>query len=172
MKKTSGMTLVEILVAMAILALLMAATMRIMVHLPQNSDALAQKLAQRQWQTAVCALIEQDLWHASQCIPTAKGLQLETGVSIDPESLRFSHLPTTVEYACTMRNGESWLYRQESNKDQPPQKQWVCRGVSQITTFQEEKEADSTPERPQEYIVLEFSDPAVAPLQILLQVGP
>jgi len=133
MRNDRGLTLVELLVAIAIAGMLMAAAMAAVTSMAQ-----ADKISQRTESVAnpigdIKNLLSADIANARGYRPTAKGFEMQTLCSIDGRYMELRHLPCTVAYEVQEIAGQKWLIRIQSDSDNAkPYKELVSRHVVEI----------------------------------------
>ncbi len=131
-KARRGLTLAELMAALAIGALLVTASIAVMGNL---SRSWAGQKTQRDSAFVLSpleSLLRADLLHARKYHTTADGFAIQTMASLDAK-LERRHLPVTVTYeVCPMASGR-WLMRtQRSDSRQSDQAELACTGVDSI----------------------------------------
>lgn len=114
MKRRCGFTLVELLAATALTALLMVGILNVVArlgadHLRRPSDDV---------NDATVLLVERDLRLARE-VRTGDGfVEMRGYCHLDDEALTLSHLPTLVRYEIRTLNDRPWLIRIQTDLDQ------------------------------------------------------
>lgn len=108
----SGITLVETLLALALSAIFMAATLHVTMRIAKLADSMENRevvsLAGAQ------NVIIMDMANADAIRHVDTGLQLRTRRWLDPRGNRMHHLPCRVAYHVDQINGRHWLFRSQS----------------------------------------------------------
>ncbi len=136
--RNKGLTLIELMVALAISALLAGATLGIVAQL-SGSLKTVQSISQPQRLTrSIQKLLTTDLSNASEYRPMLNGLQLRTMASIDPEDNILRHIPTEVTWEISRDPGQARdtpgrLIRVEMRPgSNVSSRRLVCRDASRI----------------------------------------
>jgi len=93
-----AMTLVEMVVALAIMALLAVACMHVTTHMAQAQRAAESRRNDSVWDAALREALAADLLQASHVRPTADGFQVRTLAHLDGRTMAMKHLPVTVAW--------------------------------------------------------------------------
>lgn len=130
------MTLVELLPALALAALLLAALMGVVKGLAQQRRALAERESPA-WRQAFLEQLRWDLLHARQMRSTPTRLTLEGFAARDFATGEATHRPTRVEYYIVEAGTQTWLLRQEAHLDeltnQHQRAELVCLNATSLT---------------------------------------
>ncbi len=130
--RQSGFTLVEILAATVLSALLVVTLLMVVASLGRERTAIAKRAA-AQTPPGLVDLLRWDLLSA-RSVRTKDGVMTLTGFgSLDRRTLApVSHRPVDVVYEVRELGGESWLVRRQVEKGQRPVAELVCAGVRAI----------------------------------------
>ena len=131
--RDKGLTLIELAVAMAVVAMLLASTLTVLTRLARAQAAAPASQAGAEIRQAVGDMLSTDLLHASECSRTATGFQLKTMACLDASTMEFRHLPALVEYRVEQIGAQQWLTRtQHPEISGADFKELVCPGVVSI----------------------------------------
>ena len=127
------MTLVEVVAALAIVALLAVAAMRTVTRLARAS-AQRRDLAGGPSRTlALRELLETDLGHAQRVHLTRAGFEVETLARLAPGSMALEHLRATVAYEVRTVGPTTCLLRIQTAEGARPLAELVARDVRAVT---------------------------------------
>jgi hypothetical protein len=113
----SAMTLVELLAATILAALLMAAVLGVLKAVTREQRALRIHPSAEAWQAQLIRQLEWDLANSRSVTSTATGFQLVGFAGRDFASGAALHCRTSIEYAVEMVHGRSFLVRSEAHLD-------------------------------------------------------
>jgi prepilin-type N-terminal cleavage/methylation domain-containing protein len=166
-RRNQALTLIELVAALAIVAMLMAAAVSVVAGLSRaerrdqaryESDYLAEPLAR---------LLTGDLLQATQFEKTKEGYRLRTADCIDGRTLERKHLPCRVEYRVQRIGPRRWLVR-----DQQPQtlgqdsRELVCCDVKSFALAPVSETAPGDRTMPPAMVAtIEFTTPGRQPLR-------
>ncbi len=130
--RPSGLTLVELLAALAVSALLASAALAVVVALPR-SKAAARGLEERASQgVSWSSLLAADISHARLCRVVPGGFEVRVHSALDPRTLEICHLDATVAWRVRCIKGTPWLVRTQRSTDGRSFSDLVAPGVSAI----------------------------------------
>jgi prepilin-type N-terminal cleavage/methylation domain-containing protein len=109
--KLSGMTLIELLAAMAIAAAVMAAALTVTAGLSKADLRARAGDGHEALRAGLRNILTVDLTHAQWFRNTANGFELRTLAALEGQGAELRHLDTTVAYAVRPINGVQWLIR-------------------------------------------------------------
>jgi prepilin-type N-terminal cleavage/methylation domain-containing protein len=131
-----GFTLVEILLAVTIATLLMAAVLAMLGGIGRDRKRLATRTESNHRPAAAIELLRWDLTNAEMISPTADGVLLQGHGGIDPSSLEPNNRLVRVTYRIRRAGGTSDLFREQRYLDDPVRPQpWddlVLRDVRRV----------------------------------------
>ena len=152
MKFRRAFTLIEILLAVTIAAVLMAAVLAVVSGLGRDQRRLAVDEKTNRPSAAI-ELLRWDLTNGSTITPTADGIVLRGHGGIDPSSLRPNNRLTRVTYRIRRDGRESNLVREQRYLDDPirpqPWSDLVLRDVRAIGVT-----PNGTPDSPRVSVLL------------------
>jgi hypothetical protein len=129
-----GFTLIEMLAASALTALLMITMVAVIASVARSDLAAARRAAANPWPPDLVKTLRDDLLNSRtlRCEPVT--LTMEGFASIDPMTLRPTHRQTQVRYAVQSIAGRNWLIRKqrEHSGDQHESSFLVCPDVQSI----------------------------------------
>lgn len=128
-----GLTLVEIVVALAIMALLAVGVLQAVTHLARTSRQQQTDDPAADRQEALRHLVEMDLGHAERVKRTETGFEVEGLARLDRRTLALVHQAATVSYAVQVIGESRWLIRTQQAHGQKTSGELVASGVSQVT---------------------------------------
>jgi type II secretory pathway component PulJ len=117
LQRRSGMTLVELLAATILAALLMAAVLGVLKAITREQKALKSDGSSEPWQAQLIRQLEWDLTNSRSVVTTANGFQLIGFAGRDFATGAALHCRTSVEYAVQDVEGKSFLVRSEAHLD-------------------------------------------------------
>lgn len=132
MKKPSGLTLIELIAALAIVSLLMAVALRVATQLARRQDALQRPGGGSGLRERLGAVLEADFVHARRYRSGPSGLAVMTQASLDGRTMAMEHLPTEVTYLVRKIGSISWLLRRQKLPRGGSFTEAVCSGVRDI----------------------------------------
>jgi prepilin-type N-terminal cleavage/methylation domain-containing protein len=110
-------TLVELLAATALAAMLLAAGFRVVGSLGRARAALARQDLARSYAAEAVDLLRWDLANARYMKSVPGDLTLTGYGGLDPDSLAPRHRPVTVRYHLAAAAGRNWLVREQADLD-------------------------------------------------------
>ena len=128
-----GMTLVEMTVAMAIVALLALAGLAVATNLSRGRRLDERKTAAATIVENVEAILATDIRNATKYRTRAGAVELLTRASLDTDTLELRHLPVTVVYEVREIAGTKWLVRRQRDGGKDVLTELVCRNVAGLT---------------------------------------
>ncbi len=135
MSRRTGLTLIELSVALAISALLAAAALRAATTLARVEAIERGSAEATDSDGPVRRLLRTDLVHAKRYRTTKNGLELESWAMLDEQTLAIEHLPGTVTYPVQAIDDTPWLIRRQrrsSAGDAEDFDELVCPGVKRV----------------------------------------
>ncbi len=136
MKRRHGFTLVEILLAVTIATVLMAAVLAVLSGIGRDQKRLAAEDHPNRPSAAAIELLRWDLTNAATITPTVDGIVLQGHGGIDPSSLEPNNRLARVTYRVRRERGESNLFREQRYVDDPvrpePWGELVLRDVRSV----------------------------------------
>ncbi len=112
-RQLPGLTLVEILLALAITGLLLAAALQVTTsaarNTPENYDDNDPSA-----RTQLRRLLRNDILHADRYRQIRDGVEMQLHSCLDKDSLAMKHLPSTVLYETHKIGDKFWLIRTQS----------------------------------------------------------
>jgi type II secretory pathway component PulJ len=144
--RRSAMTLVELLAATILAALLMAAVLGVLKAVTREQRALRIHPSAEAWQAQLIRQLEWDLANSRSVTSTATGFQLVGFAGRDFASGAALHCRTSIEYAVQNVRGQSFLVRSEAHLDSAnldnQSLELVCNQVERIVLT---SSSESTP---------------------------
>ena len=132
MARSRGMTLVELLAAMAIASMLCASAVAVATQASRSSILPQQAHEESSLHDQLKALLEADLTHAVKCRTTETGFVLQTYSALDGDSLELSHLPSVVAYEVRKAQPRNVLVRTQQTAYGQKVCQLVCSCVAAV----------------------------------------
>ena len=127
-------TILELLAATALTALLMAAVLHVVGAIGASRAALARHAGAGAWQADLLNLVRRDMTNASKVTLRADGMALTGRAALDAGTLELRHEPVTVVYGLSVIDGRSWLVRRQSPREglshAPAWGELICPDVS------------------------------------------
>ncbi len=113
MIKRPGLTLVEMMITLAITAMLTAGALRLITRLSQNAAAMESAAMEMPapHEAALARLLEEDLQQARRMRLARHGFELQTVCALNRQSLEVEHRPITVGYQVQQVGQRKWLLR-------------------------------------------------------------
>ena len=127
-RRSSGMTLIEVVAASALAVLMMAAISGVLKSLRAQKSALGAGAADTRWQRSLVDRMRWDLMNSRDMITSPRKLQLMGFCGRDPASTETTHRLVEVVYAVRENAGQSCLMRNET----PLDGQSVKRGETEL----------------------------------------
>ncbi len=112
-----GFSLIEMLAAAALSAVLMIGLMAVIASVGRTRRAFAAQTEQSAWSAGVADLLRFDLRNAQTVKAGPNALTLTGTGALDARTLAPSHRPVRVEYALRTAAGRSWLVRRQTDLD-------------------------------------------------------
>jgi prepilin-type N-terminal cleavage/methylation domain-containing protein len=150
MRRNAGLTLIELIAALTIAAMLMTAVLGVVTTLSRGQAAQKGQCEAVSLRLRLQSLMAPDFRSARQCRSTDQGLELTCGAGLDPETLELRHLDSTVTYKVVRLGAESCLVREQNSEVLGGFSELVCRGVTSIQSeaLAADVVADNAPKRP------------------------
>jgi prepilin-type N-terminal cleavage/methylation domain-containing protein len=141
-----GFTMIEMLAATALTALLMIVLLRVIAGLGQSRAALTRDEHRHAWPTSMLGLIRWDLAHAQKWSPLPDGFALEGFGGLDPATRYPDGLPVTVRYEVVASAGKNWLLRRQmtTNRASDTWSEMICADVQSIQLTSLDREDKSS----------------------------
>jgi prepilin-type N-terminal cleavage/methylation domain-containing protein len=128
-----GLTLVELVVAMAIMGLIASATLGVVSRLAKASSAQAANPHDASvFEASLRSLLESDVTHASWYRLKDSGLDLQTRSGLESGTLELNHEQRLVRYEIRQVNSTGWLTRREQRSDGKTFVEVVCPAATAI----------------------------------------
>jgi len=127
-----GLTLVEMLAALAITALILAAVLPVTASLARSHALGENTQEQVSLESALRGLLATDLVHARSYRMTPNGVELEGLATLDLGTLELQHIPSTVRYEVRRIGARSWLARVQGSDPAGWVAELVCSDASAI----------------------------------------
>ncbi len=132
-RKISAFTLVEVLLAITIMAALMAATVRIMYVLRNSAAAIEKRDIYLKFDSRLKALLDMDMAHALSVEKADDGFAITSLASLDKQTMDLRHIPSAIAYEIITIDGRKWLIRSQlTNDSNVPLAELVCADVVNI----------------------------------------
>lgn len=129
-----GFTILELLVATALTAVLLAAVFQVVGSLGRSRAALARQADHSQWKSDLLETLRIDLSNSTAVSFRNNGIMLTGHCALQQSTLAYDHLPVTVNYAIVNIHGRTWLVRTQEPRGAPSNESgWtelVCPDVS------------------------------------------
>lgn len=116
MRQKTGLTLTEMLLALAIASLLLAATLRVITAASRSSDMSRTVDEHPPWQSQLKRLLEMDILHADSYRQTSNSIEMKLRSSLDKNTLGLKHQSSIVAYRAEEIDGRNWLIRTQRQK--------------------------------------------------------
>ncbi|MCK4601613.1 MAG: prepilin-type N-terminal cleavage/methylation domain-containing protein [Phycisphaerae bacterium] len=132
MRNRTGMTLIELLAALAIASMLAIAALAVATNLSR-----AEAIGRRQEQAGSIRdqlrhLLAADVAHARRARAAEGGFELQTRCRLAPETLELGHAACVVRYQVASVGGSSWLLRRQRDPDGASLTELVCGDANSI----------------------------------------
>ena len=134
-RRSRGLTLVELIVTMALVSMLLSASLGLVTRLMGRHR---KALTQNRYETTrnrLGRLLEIDVRHAWRCRVVSNGLELRTKSTLADETMEVRLIPATVVYETVTIDGVPWLVRTQRIGQSPPGRELVCSGVEKILFY-------------------------------------
>lgn len=149
MRKVRGFTLLELLLASVLLALLMVGVMSVITHVVQPAEAVAQQGAARSKidsAQAFADLLRDDLQQASVIDEVGARAIAFTGLcGLDPVTSERAQRPVRVRYFIEEVDGTAWVFRSEQalhgEAKRDARRALVCTGVTRFDLIAPQRDA-------------------------------
>ena len=128
-----GLTLVELLAATAIAALVLSAVMGVLANLSRVEAVGARVSREASLEERLQELLARDVELADGCRATSTGLSLRGRSALDPGTLEVRHLASVVSYEVRRLAGKDWLVRVQDAAGRPRLTELVCPGVRSVS---------------------------------------
>ena len=138
--RRDGLTLMELLAALAIAAALAGACLHVMVTLTRAGESVRTRQEGAVGGEAVRAILALDLSHAGSFLQRERGGCLWTQVSLSPEDMRLRHLQGKVCYRIRRIGDRNWLIRSQQSEPGEVHSELLCDGVKAVR-FEEDGRA-------------------------------
>jgi len=132
MRRRTGLTLIELMLALALTGVLSAAILRAVTGLARDPALRAPVGEEVLLAGRLRELLTGDVASAGSWRATEAGFALRTNVSLDARTLRVAHLPAEVRYEVRRIAGHNWLVRVQECPYQPAFAELACRGVRSV----------------------------------------
>ena len=130
--RRTAMTLIEMMVALAIVSMLTVTALAVASSLSRGQDVDRRRLRASALEVNLQAVLSADLAHASHYRNTGKGFALRMRAALDADTLELRHLPATTTYEIRIIEGRRWLARRQESPDKTVLVEWVCTGAEAI----------------------------------------
>lgn len=147
-RDNQGMTLVELLLAMAILAVLLGAAARVLHALHTSSQIVVSEGLQEDQRAGLRNFLKMDCAHAESLQAMPAGISITSQAYLEETTHQVKHLPATITYEILSIDGRHWLLRRQ--RPAGSQKKFadvVCRDVAGMEVemlYSTEPEASAT----------------------------
>jgi prepilin-type N-terminal cleavage/methylation domain-containing protein len=132
-----GFTILEMLVATALTAVLLAAVFQVIGSLGRSRAALARQADNSAWKSDLLETLRRDLINSIAVSFRANGITLSGHSALQQNTLACDHLPVTVNYGLVNIHGRSWLVRTQAPRgglsNESGWTELVCPDVSTFT---------------------------------------
>lgn len=127
--RAKALTLVEMMVALSIAAVLLAGTLTVTARLPRSQGRLHQRSERSSVTEALSRLLCLDVLQADQVRLSPNSVELRTHATLSPAG-EVRHVPGLVTYGLRDLGGRTWLYRQQQCADGKASMALVCSGIT------------------------------------------
>ncbi len=132
MRVSRGLTLIELLAALVIVAMLMTATLCVVTNLCR-AEAVSERSSRRAALVdRLHRLLAHDIVHADQYRLTTDGFALRSRAALDSETMQLRHRRCMVGYEVSRIGTRNWLLRSQRSSDGMVFKELVCSGVRAV----------------------------------------
>ncbi len=128
-----ALTLVEMVVALAIVCLLAVACLQVTVGLARAQRAAEADRNEFTWDSSLEQLLTTDLLQASHVRRTRGGFELRALAQLQGHSMALEHLPVRVGYEVRRAGPTSLLVRTQRRADGRQQSELVCCGAGKVS---------------------------------------
>ena len=128
--RNKALTLVELMVALAIVAMLTAAALAVATNLARSGRLADKTASQDSLEQSLAGVLEADLAHATRFRNTTKGVEIQTYLHLGPADMETSHLPVTAVYQLRQAGGQMLLVRVQKQSETDDFAELVCSGVA------------------------------------------
>lgn len=129
----TGMTLIEVLLALLISALLLSAALRATTLLARSSAMTQNSNDAIEIRESLSRLFEMDVIHAKQYRQTENGFDLISQSGLDENQMTLTHRPVRVSYAVESVGSQRCLLRTQYGENGSILKEIVCCDVLQVS---------------------------------------
>jgi hypothetical protein len=129
-------TILEMLAATALTALLMLAVFQVIGSIGRTRAALARQPETGFWRADLLDMLRRDLSNATAVRYEAGGVTLTGHGALNPATLAPTDEPVTVTYGIATIAGRSWLYRLQTPRAGVARRPWrelVCADVTEFS---------------------------------------
>ena len=130
MNKTNGLTLLELVVALAISVLLVGATAGVLNSMARKKEVFADNLTVQGWPQELSARFRTDLLHATQLRVRPDGLSLTGPCGYDLRTGEFQQKSAIVDWIIVRQGGQSVLVRRQRTDESV-----ITPGTSSVEFF-------------------------------------
>jgi prepilin-type N-terminal cleavage/methylation domain-containing protein len=109
-----GFTILEMLVATALTAVLLVAVFQVIGSLGRSRAALARQADNGAWKSDLLGTLRRDLINSTSVDFHRDGITLTGHSSLQHTTLAYEHAPVTVSYGLATIHGRRWLIRTQS----------------------------------------------------------
>jgi prepilin-type N-terminal cleavage/methylation domain-containing protein len=181
MTRRTGLTLIELLAAMAIMTLLLGATLTVIGAIGRAERHDARRHEARFGPERLREILTIDIEHARRCRVDGSGVELQTLARLRSDDLELEHVPATVQYEIALVGETHWLIRvqrdaaTDAGHSQGTHRELLCPGVRSIAL----RSAGSTKALPAGRwrsvpravtVTVEFEDDATEPAEFTFRV--
>jgi len=132
MHSRTGLTLIELVVALAIAGMLMSATLGAVTAVSRAHALTAGADAAASGRNRLRAVLTADLCHTERYARTPDGLSLRTRARLNAKTLEIDHIPATVDYRVRRIDGRPWLLRVQKGSRQGDLAEIMCPDVLSV----------------------------------------
>ena len=143
MRHRRGFTLIEIMVALAIAAMLSMAAMAVVANLARSQAASKRTEGAAFMKTGLRRLLATDVDHADRYRVLPNGIELHSRAAIDPASLEVRHFESVIGYKTIELGADVWLVREQQSEMSGMLTELASKGVKTISI--EPINQDNTP---------------------------
>ena len=175
--KTSGLTLLELVVALAISVLLVGATAGVLKSMAQKKEIFAGKITAQTWHLELSRRLRTDFLHATQLRVRPNGFSLTGPCGYDLQKREFQQKRAAIDWTIVRQGEQSVLLRRQQTDElviasDLVSTEFFCVGIESILvgTFTGEESTSETPAAPTAIATGEWSP--IAPAIRLIACGP
>lgn len=132
MHRRVGLTLTELMVAMALTGVLAAAALRVAGGLLRSSKPGRNASQRSVVENDLRSVLALDIAHAERYRPDKAGLYVKTRSRLSSDTLELRHLPTRVSYSVRKVGERHWLIRTQHGASGEQRTDLVCSGVRSV----------------------------------------